>query len=107
MCFQHDGAPPHFTHAVRCHLDQRFGQTWIGHGGPIAWPAHSPDRTLQDYFLWGPHEEFGLREEDLLAWVKAVADVGLQGIGDHVNENMVCRYRVYVDVVGCHINAFL
>ena len=41
--FQHNGTPLHFSLAVRDHLDQWFGQQWIGRGDPIAWPAHSPD----------------------------------------------------------------
>ena len=23
--------------------------------GPVAWPPRSPDRTLLDYYPWGPH----------------------------------------------------
>ena len=46
-------------------------------------------------------------EEDLLAWVMAAADVALQGIGDCVYENMICRYRVCVEVTGHHIEPFL
>ena len=37
----------------------------------------------------------------------AAADVGLQGIGDSVYENMVCRYRTCVEVAGPHIEPFL
>lgn len=53
MMFQQDGAPPHFTRAVRQHLDQQYPDRWIGRGGPIEWPARSPDLTPLDYFLWG------------------------------------------------------
>ena len=35
MWFQHDGAPPHLTRAVRGHL-YRNRQKWIGRGGRIA-----------------------------------------------------------------------
>ena len=70
MLFQHDSAPPHFTLAVWDHLDQRFGQNWIGRGGPIG----SPDLTTLDYFLWS-HMKSSIyeipveSEEDLLAKV--------------------------------------
>ena len=37
-------------------------------------------------------------EEDLLARVMAMVDVGLPGIGDCVYQNTVCRYRVCVEV---------
>ena len=46
-------------------------------------------------------------EEDLLARVMAATDDGLQGIGDRAYENMVCRYRVCVEVAGRHIEPFL
>ena len=112
MWFQHDGAPPHFTCAVRCHLDQRFGQTWIGRGGPIAWPACSPDLTPLDYFLWGHMMSLVYEipvdsEEDLLVRVMAATDVGLQGIGDILYENMIRMHRVCVELAGRHIKPFL
>ena len=52
MWFQHDGAPPHFTLAVRSHLDQRFEQKLIDRSGQIGWPARSPDLTTLAFFLW-------------------------------------------------------
>ncbi|PNF22477.1 hypothetical protein B7P43_G15069 [Cryptotermes secundus] len=33
---QQDGAPPHFCHLVRNHLDREMTGRWIGRGGPIA-----------------------------------------------------------------------
>lgn len=53
MWFQHDGAPAHFSLRVRQYLDERFPNRWIGRGGPVHWPARSPDLTPLDYFLWG------------------------------------------------------
>jgi hypothetical protein len=55
MWFQHDGAPTHFAHRVRSWLDNDFPDRWIGHGGPIAWPPHSPDLTPIFLFA-GTHE---------------------------------------------------
>ncbi|GBN42774.1 hypothetical protein AVEN_174235-1 [Araneus ventricosus] len=49
--FQHAAA--HFSRNVRNHLDVRFGQQWIGRGGPVRWPAQSPDLSCLDFFLWG------------------------------------------------------
>lgn len=51
--FQHDGAPPHFTLAVRAILDEQYPDRWIGRGGPRRWPARSPDLNPLDFFLWG------------------------------------------------------
>lgn len=51
--FQQDGAPPHFARQVRDSLNYIFGDRWIGRGGPVNWPARSPDLTPLDFFLWG------------------------------------------------------
>ncbi|XP_034254123.1 uncharacterized protein LOC117652963 [Thrips palmi] len=48
-----DGAPPHWARAVRAHLNEVYPDRWIGRGGPVAWPARSPDLTPLDFFLWG------------------------------------------------------
>lgn len=53
LFFQQDGAPPHWSLAVRGWLDVTFPLRWIGRGGPISWPARSPDLTPLDYWLWG------------------------------------------------------
>lgn len=50
MIFQHDGAPAHFSRRCREYLNRRFPMQWIGRGGPIAWPARSPDLTPVDFF---------------------------------------------------------
>lgn len=52
LIFQHDGAPAHFARPVREYLNGRYAE-WIGRGGPIPWPARSPDLTPLDFFLWG------------------------------------------------------
>ena len=52
MYFQHDGAPAHFSRAVRDHLNQYFPERWIGRGSPHQWPARSPDLTPIDYCIW-------------------------------------------------------
>jgi len=51
--FQHDGAPAHFAQTARAWLDLQFPNRWIGRGGPIAWPARSPDFAPMDFFAWG------------------------------------------------------
>lgn len=53
LILQHDGAPPHFSLAVRNHLNAMYPNRWIGRGGPHAWHPRSPDLTPLDYFLWG------------------------------------------------------
>lgn len=53
VTFQQDGAPPHYTRAVREFLDEHYPGHWIGRRGAIEWPARSPDLTPLDFFLWG------------------------------------------------------
>lgn len=53
MWFQHDGAPAHYVRDVRNYLDITFPNRWIGRGGPVAWPARSPDLSPLDFFFWG------------------------------------------------------
>ena len=51
--FQEDGAPAHYANVVRNALNERLTNRWIGRRGTIEWPAHSPDLTPLDFFLWG------------------------------------------------------
>ena len=96
MSFQHDGAPPNFSFAVRDHRNQRFGQQWIG---PIVWPLRSPDFTpLWGYMKYLIYEIPVASEEDPLARVMAATDVGGRRIGDSVYQNMVRKYRICVEV---------
>lgn len=53
LYFQQDGAPPHYAVQVRQYLNDKFGNKWIGRGGPIQWPPRSPDLTPLDFYLWG------------------------------------------------------
>jgi hypothetical protein len=53
MWFMHDGAPPRFICIVRQHLNQTFSEQWIGSGGPVNWPARSPDLNPLGFWLWG------------------------------------------------------
>lgn len=53
MWLQQDGAPCHYTRAVRSYIDEHFENKWIGRGGPISWPARSPDLNKLDFFFCG------------------------------------------------------
>ena len=53
MWLHQDGAPPHFARIVRAFLNEYYGNRWIGRGGPVNWPACSPDLTSPDFYLWG------------------------------------------------------
>jgi hypothetical protein len=49
----HNGAWPHFLRIVRQHMNQTFGEEWIGRGDPLNWPAQSSDLNPLDFWLWG------------------------------------------------------
>ena len=51
--FQHDGAPAHFSHLEKQPLMVTFGDRWMGHLGPVPWPARSPDLNPLEFVLWG------------------------------------------------------
>lgn len=53
MWYQHDGCPAHNDLRARRLLNRKFPGRWIGRGGPVRWPARSPDLTPMDFFLWG------------------------------------------------------
>ena len=57
LWYQLGGAPAHFTLLVCEWLDHHFPARWIGRGGPVVWPARSPDLTPLNYFLWGCMKE--------------------------------------------------
>ena len=86
LIFQQDGAPPHWGLRVRGRLDAQFPNKWIGRGGPIAWPARSPDITPCDFSLWGfvKHRVFQTPVNCLLELKQRITDVVNQ-----VNQNML------------------
>ncbi|KAL7290812.1 hypothetical protein TKK_0015555 [Trichogramma kaykai] len=47
-----DGAPSHGHPAAREALNRTFPNRWIGSGGPVAWPAKSPDLNVCDFDSW-------------------------------------------------------
>lgn len=55
--FQQDGAPAHNARICVNHLNNRFGNRWIGTNGPVRWAPRSPDLTPLDFFFWGHIKE--------------------------------------------------
>jgi hypothetical protein len=54
LVFMQDGAPPHWSVAVRNFLSANFFNRWMGRGSQnLPWPPYSPDLTPCDFFLWG------------------------------------------------------
>jgi hypothetical protein len=53
VLYMHDGAPPHFSRAVRDVPSDTYHARWIGKGGPITWLPHSLDLNYLDFYMWG------------------------------------------------------
>jgi hypothetical protein len=53
MWYMHDGAPAHFSRAVRDVLTNKYHGRWTGRGGPTAWPPRSPDLNPLYFYVWG------------------------------------------------------
>ena len=51
--FHQDGATVHYSYRVRRYLDNKSPENWVGRGGPVEWPALSPDLNPCDFFLRG------------------------------------------------------
>jgi transposase len=53
LWYMHDGAPAHFSRAVRDVLSSTNHDQWLGRGAPTAGPPCSPDLNPLDFYLWG------------------------------------------------------
>lgn len=112
--FMHDGAPAHFSLIVRAHLNEVYGERWIGRGGPVAWPARSPDLNSCDFFLWGyvkslvykgpiPDEET-LRQRIITAFDTIRNNFGVFG---RTRQSMRRRAEACILANGAHFEHFL
>lgn len=114
MWFLHDGAPAHFSHLVREHLNNIFENKVIGRGGPVPWPPRSPDLTPMDFYLWGLMKAMVYNTEivdleDLRNRVQAAAaEIRQQGLGlaEYV-ESWVRRARLCIQQVGANFEHLL
>jgi hypothetical protein len=49
MWYQLEGAPAHFIRPVRDWLNHNYPGRWIGRGGQVIWPEHSPEFIPLDF----------------------------------------------------------
>lgn len=110
MYFMHDGAPPHFSVAVRNHLNNVFPNRWIGRGGYIAWPPRSPDLTPLDFHLWGHLKTLVYStpvdtREELLQRIRIHCDVirNNPGLLWRVQQSTIRRTRECIRRHGAHV----
>ena len=53
LWFQHDGSTAHTARTSMTALCRMFPERLVFDFGDVNWPAHSPDLSACDYFLWG------------------------------------------------------
>ncbi|XP_026830318.1 uncharacterized protein LOC113563195, partial [Ooceraea biroi] len=112
LIYQHDGAPAHYSRQVRNILDARFPKRWIGRGGPITWPARSPDLNVLDYFVWGciktaiEHWREGT-EQEVREAIVAAFDTITPDMAYRATRNISRRAEICVQEGGRHFEQFL
>ncbi|KAJ4444586.1 hypothetical protein ANN_06382 [Periplaneta americana] len=101
------GAPSHFAYTVRDHLCATFPERWIGRGGPVSWPARSPDLTALDFFLWSYGKSLVYEtpidtEEDLRARILGACDNvrTKPGSFQRLRQNLVRRCHACIEARG-------
>lgn len=111
--YQHDGAPPHYSSAVRNYLNSEYGDRWIGRGGPIPWPPRSPDLTPLDFYLWGEikrrvYVEEARSYEDLRnKIITAFSEVKSARTQINLKNNLIKRARLRIERTGLHFEQLL
>ncbi|EZA61385.1 hypothetical protein X777_12292 [Ooceraea biroi] len=112
MLFQHDGTPPHMSIQARRVLNASFERRWIGRGGPVSWPARSPDLTPLDFFLWSTikqyvyHERIDSREELQNKIIEAFAIVTPEMV-HNTQRSLLRRARLCIECNGGHFEHLL
>ena len=112
--FQQDGAPPHFGRQVTAFLNEKFPERWLGRGGPVHWPARSPDLSPLDFFLWGCLKSRVYcydkpdTHEELTNWIiEATTSLKNELAGINWQQSMIRRVAVCLEHRGSHFEQFL
>ncbi|XP_070521818.1 uncharacterized protein [Cardiocondyla obscurior] len=112
LIYQQDGAPPHFSRNAQQVLNNRFAGRWMGRGGPITWPARSPDLNVLDYFVWGhiKAQVEPVREgtvEEVRAAIIAAFDTVTPDMAQRATQQIVRRAELCLQVQGRHFEQLL
>ena len=102
-------------HKIVClHLNDTFGNRWIGRGGPIAWLPRSPDLTPLDFHFWGYMETLVYETpvetyQDLVARIQVAPGVfrNLPVIFPRIRHDVIRQYTKCIEVGGGHIEHLL
>lgn len=111
VVFHQDGAPSHFSGAVKNWLGENFGE-WIGRGGGLGWPPRSPDLTPLDFFLWGyikniVYEEPSETLEELKRKILDAFSTVTAEMLKNVHENIKKRIDMCISVQGDHFEQLM
>jgi hypothetical protein len=109
MWFMHVGAKAHFARAVGRHLTRRYGERWMGRGGPVPWPLRSPDLNPVDYCVWGHVKSLVYTSsvdtvEELQHWIEgAFQQISNEpGVCERIRNSMRRRVQSCVQMQGQH-----
>ena len=113
LIYQHNGAPAHFSRQIREMLDARFPKRWMGRGGPITWPARSPDLNVLDYFVWDhiknliEHRRDGLEFDEVRDEIIAAFNTITSDMVHHATRQIVRRAELCSQAQGRHFEQWL
>jgi hypothetical protein len=107
--FPQNRAPNHqiFKSLVSSLRETKY-KNWIGRGGPIPWPARSPDLTPPDFFLWGAIKERVFRERPTTRdnmrkrLITAFREFNDLNVAATVQANFKRRLRLCIEQEGHH-----
>ncbi|KAJ4431746.1 hypothetical protein ANN_20350 [Periplaneta americana] len=114
MWFMHDGAPAHFSRLVRDTLTGVYHDRWIGRGGPVQWPARSPDLNPLDFYLWGHLKQlvYGADIPDQETLHRRVMEAcetirHHPGVFERVRQSIIRRVHACLEARGGHFEHWL
>nr|WP_253308897.1 DUF4817 domain-containing protein [Rickettsia endosymbiont of Ceutorhynchus assimilis] len=112
MWYQHDGCPAHYARISQEKLNRDFRDRWIGRGGPVAWPARSPDLTPLDFFLWGNIKQIVYQEapttpENMMERIRNACRAVSRDTLIRCHESFLQRIDKCVEVGGHHFEHLL
>lgn len=116
MWYMHDGAPAHFSLIARNWLNRpnHYANRWIGRGGPINWPARSPDLNPCDFYLWGhcnalvyttPIQDVADLRQRIINAFQTIRNTA--GIFANINSSFYRRLEACIKADGAHFEQFI
>ena len=97
--FQQNGAPAHTSKLALQWLNDHFGARVLSRKTPTPWPAHSPDLTPLDFFLWGylKSEVYKKKANNLSELKKAITEV-VRSIGPDTCAAVIRQVEAQADI---------